>query len=322
MNTDYQPPPWMKAVLLAAGCYNLVWGAAAVIVPAAMLNWLGIEASTVALSFWQCIGMIVGVYGIGYLIAARYPFYHWPITFVGLLGKTLGPLGFLFSASSAALPNRFGWTLLTNDLIWWIPFGIILWGSIRHHQALGSAYGSPEGDDPLRDLLTNTGQRLDYLADREPQLIIFLRHKGCTFCREAMSDLAEQKSQIEAAGCGIVLVHLGEDDDAEFFAQYGLEDIPRIADPECRLYRLFGLDLGGFSALFGLRVWLRGFQAGVLRGHGIGKSHGNTFQMPGVYLYHCGQILDGIQHDRASDRPHYVEFVNRNLSQPQAVAAG
>ena len=43
---------------------------------------------------WQCIGMIVGVYGIGYLAAAADPLGHWPITLVGFLGKMFGPIGF------------------------------------------------------------------------------------------------------------------------------------------------------------------------------------------------------------------------------------
>jgi small multidrug resistance pump len=40
---------------------------------------------------WQCVGMIVGVYGVGYLIAAFDPLRHWPVILVGLLGKVLGP---------------------------------------------------------------------------------------------------------------------------------------------------------------------------------------------------------------------------------------
>ena len=45
---------------------------------------------------------------------------------VGLLGKVLGPIGFLEAATTGALPWRFGWTILTNDLIWWPAFGAIL----------------------------------------------------------------------------------------------------------------------------------------------------------------------------------------------------
>jgi hypothetical protein len=69
---------------------------------------------------------MVGTYGIGYAIAATDPIRHWPIILVGLLGKVLGPMGFLFYALRGELPWVAGWTLLTNDFIWWIPFGLIL----------------------------------------------------------------------------------------------------------------------------------------------------------------------------------------------------
>lgn len=78
--------------------------------------------------------MIVGVYGIGYLIAARNPLRHWPITLVGLLGKILGPIGFVGAVIDGQLPLAFGVTIITNDLIWWLPFGLILY---RAFQASG-----------------------------------------------------------------------------------------------------------------------------------------------------------------------------------------
>lgn len=321
MYSDYDPQPWMKKILAAAGLYNLAWGAIAIFAPATMLGWFGVDSTTISNSFWQCIGMIVGVYGVGYLLASRHPFVHWPITLVGLMGKVFGPLGFLAAIQSETLPTSFGWTILTNDLIWWAPFAVILWGALRYHQTVGSVYGASEADDPMNELRTNTGQRIDYLADKQPQLFVFLRHAGCTFCREALSDLSKQREQIEAAGCGIVLVHNDQHDIPEFFESYSMQDLPRIADPECRLYRQFGLDLGGFTQLFGLSVILRGVKAALLDGHGVGTSRGNTFQMPGIFLYHCGQILDGFQHDQASDRPNYVDFVSRNVMPPQVAAA-
>jgi hypothetical protein len=113
-----------------------------------------------------------------------------------------------------------------------------------------------------------------------------------------------------------VLVHMGDNArDAALFEKHDLADVPRLADPDCRLYRQFGLDMGGFSELLGPLVWVRGFMAGLVRGHGVGRLRGNGFQMPGVYLYHCGQILGGFQHDRASDRPDYAELACQ-LPQP------
>ncbi len=313
MKPDYEPRSWMRYVLLAAGAYNLIWGAVAVLFPQAMLSWLSVEAVPVTTKFWQCIGMMVGVFGIGYLIASRHPFRHWPMTLVGLLGKVFGPIGFATAIADKSLPNAMGWTILTNDLIWWVPFGAILWATARAHNAIGSAHELPEADDSRREVKTNTGQRLDELADASPQLVVFLRHAGCTFCRQALSDISAQRKQIEATGCGIVLVHLGEEGaEAEgVFLRYNLEDVPRISDPSCRLYRQFGLDLGGFSELFGLRVWFRGFMSGVVNGHGFGAVRGNSFQMPGVYLYHCGIILGGFRHEAASDRPDYVALARQ-----------
>ena len=79
--------------------------------------------------------MIVGVYGVGYWIAASDPIRHWPIVFVGLLGKVFGPIGFLQAAMTGSLPWKWGATILTNDLIWWLPFGAMLLATYRANQS-------------------------------------------------------------------------------------------------------------------------------------------------------------------------------------------
>lgn len=312
MKSNLKPRPWMRAVLLAAGVYNLAWGTFTVLAPQSSLSWLGLTPEPPVAQLWQCIGMIVGVYGIGYLIASRDVYRHWTITLVGLLGKVFGPIGFAYSLAAGTLPVSVTWTIITNDLVWWFPFAAILWGAVRYHQSVNTAHGLPEADDPVRELRTDAGESLDDLAIQQPQLVLFLRHAGCTFCREALDDLSQQRAAIEASGCGIVLVHMGDNDrDADVFDKYSLGDVTRIADPECRLYRQFGLNLGTFPELLGPRVWLRGLAAGVLNGHGIGRLQGNGFQMPGAYIYHRAQIRGGVQHEQASDRPNYAELAEQ-----------
>lgn len=115
----------MRHALIAAGVYNLLWGAFAVIAPNAIFRWLEMPLPNYP-QFWQCIGMIVGVYGVGYIIAAFDPVRHWPIVLVGLLGKILGPLGMAEALWSGALPWGFAWNCVGNDLIWWVPFALIL----------------------------------------------------------------------------------------------------------------------------------------------------------------------------------------------------
>lgn len=118
-------PRWMTYWLTAAGVYNLFWGALVVLMPLAPFHWAAMAPPRYP-SIWQCVGMIVGVYGIGYLVAAKNPTRHWPIVIVGLLGKVFGPIGFVLAASRGELPWKAGWTILTNDLLWWIPFALIL----------------------------------------------------------------------------------------------------------------------------------------------------------------------------------------------------
>ena len=108
-----------------AAIYNLAWGAAVIAAPLAIFRWAEMPEPRYP-QIWQCVGMIVGVYGVGYWIAARDPYRHWPIVLVGWLGKIFGPIGFLGEALSGRLPWSWGVTILTNDLIWWVPFTAIL----------------------------------------------------------------------------------------------------------------------------------------------------------------------------------------------------
>lgn len=123
-------PPWMFRVLMFAAVYNIAWGIFAVFFPRLPFEWVGMPIPNY-LSLWQCIGMIVGVYGVGYAIAAYDPVRHWPIVLVGLLGKIFGPIGFLYTAANGELPWISGLTILTNDVSWWIPFALILRHAFR-----------------------------------------------------------------------------------------------------------------------------------------------------------------------------------------------
>ena len=127
-------PAWMARWLIAAGMYNLAWGAITVLYPGWLFDLTGMEPPRYGF-IWQCVGMIVGVYGIGYLAASSSPLQHWPIVLVGLLGKLFGPIGYLSGAMRGEVPWEFGVTLPTNDLVWWIPFGMILWAAWRSRLA-------------------------------------------------------------------------------------------------------------------------------------------------------------------------------------------
>ena len=119
----------MSVVLVLAGAYNLTWGAFAILFPATSFAYSGMEVPDKPLHYpqlWQCIGMIVGVYGVGYVLASRDPVRHWPVVFVGFLGKLFGPIGLVFGVLTNQTPAAGLLTNVPNDLIWWVPFALIL----------------------------------------------------------------------------------------------------------------------------------------------------------------------------------------------------
>jgi hypothetical protein len=119
----------MTAALVLAGVYNLGWGAWAILAPVHSFAHSGMLDPDKPLYYpqlWQCIGMIVGVYGLGYILAARDPARHWPVVLVGLLGKVFGPVGLLYGVATGEGRVEGLITCIPNDLVWWVPFGLAL----------------------------------------------------------------------------------------------------------------------------------------------------------------------------------------------------
>lgn len=164
----------------------------------------------------------------------------------------------------------------------------------------------------LEAATAQTGGTLAELTREQPRLVVFLRHLGCTFCRETLAELARQREAIEERGVGIVLVHLARDDRRaeRLFTLYKLADVPRIADPERRLYRAVGLEHGSLGELLGPHVLARTVEA-TCRGHLPGKTGGDTRQMPGVFLIQGGRIVAAFRHRTAADRPDYLALAGR-----------
>jgi len=105
----------------AACAYNAIWGAAIVVFPGPLSRLVGLDVPN-ATPLVQVIGMIVGVYAYGYYLLARDPLRYCGLIWVAIAGKTLGPIGYVWAASSGALPWSFGWVCLFNDVIWWPAF--------------------------------------------------------------------------------------------------------------------------------------------------------------------------------------------------------
>ncbi len=298
----------MPRVLVAAGLYNLIWGTLVILFPTTLFRWAGMELPRYP-QIWQCVGMIVGVYGVGYLIAARSPLRHWPIVLVGLLGKVFGPIGFLGAALNGDLPWSWGVTILTNDLIWWMPFSVLLYRAFRFHSNTSVEPQPTDLRAAMANMKSQRGSTLAEISAEQPVLVVFLRHAGCTFCRESLAELAGKRRAIESRGVGLALIHMSPLMQAtKAMTHYGLDDLHRFSDPECRLYRAFGLERAGFGHLFGPRIWWPAFRAAVLKGHGFGWLAGDGFRSHGAFVLHQSEVRAAFRPTTAAHRPDYVRF--------------
>jgi hypothetical protein len=72
---------------------------------------------------FACLGMVIGLYGILYLEIARRPERGWLPAAVGLAGKVLGPIGMIALIVNGTWPLSAIALCVTNDFVWWIPFG-------------------------------------------------------------------------------------------------------------------------------------------------------------------------------------------------------
>lgn len=309
-------PSRTSRVLLLAAAVDVLLGALLVVAPGAPLAWAGLEPPRDP-ELVQGLGLLVGAHGLGYALAARRPARLWPVVLVGLLAKVVVPVGFAWAALQGRLPWGLGLPVVVYGPVWWAPFALVLRGA---HRALRIEQTPPVMPlDMALSLYTDPGGTdLLEASNRQPQFLVFLRHFGCTFCREALSDLATIEERLRGIGTRLVLVHMSSENDArEMFDQYGLAGTTAISDPDRVLYRAFALRRGNPTQLLGWSVWKRGWDAGVKQGHGIGWLRGDAAQMPGAFVVSRGHVVAQFIHESAADRPDYVVIAEQGADQAE-----
>ena len=303
-------PIWLKRVLLIAGLYNIIFGIFTILEPSLLFGLIGIADAPYPF-VWEMIGMINAVFGIGYVIGSINPIRNWPVLFVGFLSKLFGSIGFLYFAYRDQIEPSYGYNVFTNDIVWLFPLGYALFLAYLDHineVDLGVGDG---GLGVMMGLSSNQhGENLQSISQRQPVMLIFLRQFGCTFCREALQDLSKLKNEAHH-GKRIVLVHMTDDDTArQVLGRYCLQDLDRISDPGCHLYKAFGLRRGNFKQLFGIRNFIRGINAGLFKGNFVGALKGDGFRMPGIFIIYKNAIIHAYYHKAASTRPDYDQLAS------------
>ncbi len=147
-------------------------------------------------------------------------------------------------------------------------------------------------------------------AVARPTLVVLLRSFGCTFCREAMADIARIKTSIRDAGAEIAFVHSEPNAEADpWFTKYGLDDVLHISDPDLAHYRAFGLGRTNAAALVDPQVWARGAASALAHGFGLQDAEMMRRQ-PGVFVVQGDRLLAAYRHKTPADRPDYLALIH------------
>lgn len=117
---------WPQWALILASLQCLIWGPFIILWPERSAMVYGFANPPQELFLWQGTGLIILLYGLGYLLAASDPEQHWGLVLIGLLAKILGPIGMTWSVWQQQVAPGVLVLIPFHDLLWWIPFFLIV----------------------------------------------------------------------------------------------------------------------------------------------------------------------------------------------------
>lgn len=135
-------------------------------------------------------------------------------------------------------------------------------------------------------------------------IVTFMRHFGCSFCREHLSRLAAADDRVRAAGAETIAIFQYDADSTS--AHCAGRDVPFdcLGDPLREAFSEVELGRGTLRQMAGWRVMKRARTA-YRAGGGLGKPQGiSVMQMPGTFVVgRDGRLLLAYYSETAADNP-------------------
>jgi hypothetical protein len=157
-------------------------------------------------------------------------------------------------------------------------------------------------DRPVSGLNLVPGTLRDQLGENV-NLLVFLRHFGCIFCRETLADmraLAERDDRFPNP----IFFFQGSPTEGRAFLRRYWPSLRAVADPDAVFYEGFGVARGGMVQMFRPAVWAARSRAEA-KGLANGERSGDIWRMPGVFLARGAEILWSHDFRHAADHPDY-----------------
>jgi hypothetical protein len=117
--------PWMKYLLRFAGVFNLLAGLSMICLYHEGFKMLGVPRPTLILPV-QIMGILVALFGVGYLLVAANAVENRNILMLGFWSKALSSFAALWYVAAGRLPPGFAVVVFFADVIYLPPFYAIL----------------------------------------------------------------------------------------------------------------------------------------------------------------------------------------------------
>jgi hypothetical protein len=117
--------PWMRWLLRFVGCYNLLAGLTFLVFYHECFKLIGMPKPQLMLPV-QLVGILVGLFGVGYLMVARHPLENRNLLVLGFWSKSLGSLLGVGYVVLGKLPPAFLVILFFADIMYLPPFVVIM----------------------------------------------------------------------------------------------------------------------------------------------------------------------------------------------------
>ena len=117
--------PWMRNLLRFAGCYNLLVGVNLTVFYHEMFKALGLPKPALVM-YVQLVGVLVALFGVGYLLVASNPLQNRNLLLLGFLSKLFGSIIGTYHIILGTMPPIFIVILFFSDIIYLPFFWLIL----------------------------------------------------------------------------------------------------------------------------------------------------------------------------------------------------
>jgi len=141
-----------------------------------------------------------------------------------------------------------------------------------------------DGEALLSD---NSRKRLSSFWQERPVALVFPRHFGCPFGRRQVTQLCRERDGLKTAGIDVVLVSSGSPAQAEAFRHDYEVPFPIVCDPDCVLFKKYGLRDMDPRDYRSPRMLVQVVKV-LAQGYGYKSGQGSSSQLGGVFIIDTG----------------------------------